>query len=166
MVVWVILFFSLLWFKTNQTSVREQKRPCTAYQDTPEIHPSVHPKVGGVDLRAGCRARRVAVAAEVGKVVSGRAGVGKGRPCCACCGWRDLLLSVWEETIVTRERKRKKADQRTEGTHLLLYAPGFQQEIHPRTSGIHPTGGSPYMGTPSVKHIPPLTLLPPLFFLC
>lgn len=111
MVVWVILFFSLLWFKTNQTSVREQKRPCTAYQDTPEIHPHVRPKVGGVDLRAGCRARRVAVAAEVGKVVSDRAGVGKGQPCYACCSWRDLLLSLWEETIVTRERKRKKANK-------------------------------------------------------
>lgn len=61
-VVWVILF-SPHWFVTNWISItgkKEKKLFCITYQDTWEVQPSVHLKVGGLDHRVSGRAAELA----------------------------------------------------------------------------------------------------------
>lgn len=48
-----------------------------AHQDSREIHPSMQPKVGGLDFGGGCRARGVVVkAVGIAKVVVAEEAVG------------------------------------------------------------------------------------------
>lgn len=58
----VIPFFYPIQFTTNWISITNQKCLCTAHRHTQKIHPSVHPKVGSLDLRGGCGAEGAAAA--------------------------------------------------------------------------------------------------------
>lgn len=72
MVVWVVPFFSLLWFTINWTSITEKKKEhlCTLYQNIQEICSSVYFKGGKLGFGGGSRAREVAT-------YGGRCGDGK-----------------------------------------------------------------------------------------
>ena len=152
MVVWVVPFFSPLWFTTNQAPITGGKKHlCTADQDT-KMHPSVQLKVGGLHLGGDCRARELAMGPAVAEETVVHLAANErnlsGRD---VAGWR-RWVGICQDQLLSQERPRDQGRERTgrwldkENWREATFVHPRRQEHHPQTSGISPPLEDPLTG--------------------